>query len=115
MRICDLTIHNWVNLIENLIFTHPKVKSVSLVAIPDEVYGEKVCAFVILKPDEQLSFNELTQFFIQQNIAKFKFPERLAVVDEFPLSPAGKILKRKLREIIAEKIDHEKETANTGK
>lgn len=97
--------------IENLIFKLPKVKSVSLVAMPDETYGEKACAFVILKPGETLSFDELTDFLLKTNIAKFKLPERLEIANEFPLSPAGKILKRTLREMIAQKISLEKSQA----
>lgn len=97
--------------IENLIFTLPKVKSVSLVAMPDEIYGEKACAFVILKPGETLTFEELIQHLMKTNIAKFKLPERLELVDEFPISPAGKILKRNLREMIARKISQEKKAA----
>jgi 2,3-dihydroxybenzoate-AMP ligase len=94
--------------IENLILTLPKVKSVSLVAMPDEVYGEKACAFVILKPGETLTFEELTQYLISTNIAKFKLPERLEIVEEFPISPAGKILKRTLREMVTQKLEQEK-------
>lgn len=95
--------------IENLIIAHPKVKNVCLVAMPDEIYGEKACAYVILKTDERLLFEELQQFLLSHNIAKFKLPERLEIVDEFPTSAAGKILKRILREMIYEKIMQEKE------
>lgn len=97
--------------IENLILTLPKVKSVSLVAMPDEIYGEKACAFVILKPGETLNFEELVQYLITTNIAKFKLPERLEIVAEFPISPAGKILKRTLREMVTQKLEQEKAEA----
>jgi len=93
--------------VENLIFRHSKVKAVTLVAMPDPVFGEKACAFVITKDGQGLEFGELIAFLKQQNIASFKLPERLEVVSEFPLSPVGKILKRALREAIAEKIDQE--------
>lgn len=85
--------------VENLILGNPKVKNVVLVGVKDEVYGEKACAFIILKPDQSLTFDELKSFLLAQKIAKFKLPERLEIVEEFPLSPAGKILRRKLREI----------------
>jgi 2,3-dihydroxybenzoate-AMP ligase len=94
--------------IENYIFAHPKVKSVTLVAMPDEVFGEKACAFVIPKPGETLTFDELIAFLRAQKIASFKLPERLEVRSEFPLSPAGKILKRTLREEITAKLAAEK-------
>ncbi|MDP3512959.1 MAG: AMP-binding protein [Sulfuritalea sp.] len=93
--------------VENLIFGHPKVKAVTLVAMPDPVFGEKACAFVIPKEGESLEFDELIAFLRQQKIASFKLPERLEVVREFPLSPVGKILKRQLREMIAARMEHE--------
>ncbi len=94
--------------IENYIFAHPKVKSVTLVAMPDEVFGEKGCAFVIPKPGETLGFEELIAFLRAQKIASFKLPERLELRSEFPLSPAGKILKRTLREEITAQLAAEK-------
>jgi 2,3-dihydroxybenzoate-AMP ligase len=94
--------------IENYIFAHPKVKTVTLVAMPDEVFGEKACAFVIPKPGEALTFDELIAFLRAQKIASFKLPERLELRSEFPLSPAGKILKRTLREEITATLAAEK-------
>jgi 2,3-dihydroxybenzoate-AMP ligase len=94
--------------IENYIFAHPKVKTVTLVAMPDEVFGEKACAFVIPKPGETLTFEELIAFLRAQKIASFKLPERLELRSEFPLSPAGKILKRTLREEITARLAQEK-------
>lgn len=94
--------------IENYIFAHPKVKAVTLVAMPDETFGEKACAFVIPKPGETLSFAELIAFLKERRIASFKLPERLEIVSEFPTSPVGKILKRELRERIAAKLAEER-------
>jgi 2,3-dihydroxybenzoate-AMP ligase len=94
--------------IENYIFAHPKVKAVTLVAMPDDVFGEKACAFVIPKPGETLTFAELIAFLRAQKIASFKLPERLELRSEFPLSPAGKILKRTLREEITTVLAQEK-------
>jgi 2,3-dihydroxybenzoate-AMP ligase len=90
--------------VENLIFAHPAVRSVVLVAMPDPVFGEKACACVILKPGGTLGFDELIAFLRAQRIASFKLPERLEILDEFPVSPVGKILKRALRERIAAKV-----------
>ncbi len=94
--------------VENLIFAHPKVQAVTLVAMPDPVFGEKACAFVIAKQGQSLEFAELIDFLKRQHIASFKLPERLEVVDQFPLSPVGKILKRQLREMIADKLERER-------
>jgi 2,3-dihydroxybenzoate-AMP ligase len=93
--------------VENLIYTHPKVKVVTLVAMPDPLFGEKACAFVVPKPGETIGFDELIAFLRQQNIASFKLPERLELVSELPLSPVGKIMKRQLREMITEKLARE--------
>jgi 2,3-dihydroxybenzoate-AMP ligase len=93
--------------VENLIYAHPKVKVVTLVAMPDPVFGEKACAFVVPKPGETLAFDELIAFLRQQKIASFKLPERLEVVSELPLSPVGKVLKRELRDMITAKLARE--------
>ena len=93
--------------VENLIFAHPKVKTVVLVAMPDPVFGEKACACVVCKPGESLGFDELIAFLRGQQIASFKLPERLEVLDELPVSPVGKILKRELRDMIAAKLARE--------
>jgi len=93
--------------VENLIFQHPAVAQVALVAMPDPVYGEKACAFVVLKAGQTLTFETLVEFLKAQHIASFKLPERLEVVDRFPTSLVGKILKRQLREMITAKIENE--------
>ena len=95
--------------IENLLLKHPAVHGVALVAMPDPVFGEKACAFVTLKPGGELGFEEMKSFLLDQKIAKFKLPERLEIVPEFPISPAGKILRRTLREMIEEKLAAERE------
>lgn len=94
--------------VEDHILAHPAVANVVVVAMPDPVYGERACACVIPKDDCTLSFEEIKQFLLAREIAKFKLPERLELVDSFPLSPVGKVLRRKLREIIEQKIAGEK-------
>ena len=93
--------------VEGYILAHPDVKGACLVAMPDEVYGERACAFVIPKTGRNVTFEGLIDFLANERIAKFKFPERLEIVDEFPISPAGKILRRTLRERIADQIGAE--------
>lgn len=99
-----------VEEVENLILSHPKVKNVAVVAMPDPVFLERACAYVILQDNETITFKDLIDYLLGKNIAKFKLPERLEVVAEFPLSPAGKILKRDLREDIAKKLESERRT-----
>jgi len=90
--------------VENLIYGHPKVRLVALVAMPDPVFGEKACAFVVPHAGQTLAFDELVAFLRAQQIASFKLPERLEVVDELPTSPVGKILKSRLRETITARL-----------
>ncbi|MEZ5788102.1 MAG: AMP-binding protein [Xanthobacteraceae bacterium] len=96
--------------VENYILKHPAILGVAVVAMPDDVLGEKACAFVTLNPGQQLTFEELREFLLANRIAKFKLPERLEVVDEFPISPAGKILRRTLREAIEAKLVQERQS-----
>jgi 2,3-dihydroxybenzoate-AMP ligase len=94
--------------VENLILGHPKVKSAVLVGMPDPVFGEKACACVVTLPGETLPFSELVAFLRERQIASFKLPERLELFSELPVSPVGKILKRQLRETIAERLAQER-------
>jgi len=72
--------------------------------MPDPVFGEKACACVVLQPGTQLTFDDLIAHLRAQQIAAFKLPEQLEIMESFPISPAGKILKRELREIVAQRI-----------
>ncbi len=89
-----------VEEVENLILAHDSVDGVAIVAMPDEVFGEKACAFVTLRQGCSLTFEQLQAFLLNLKIAKFKLPERLMVIDDFPISPAGKILRKNLRDRI---------------
>ncbi len=93
--------------IEDYILAHPSVMSVCVVAMPDAVFGEKACAFTILRKGCTLTLAELAAFLQARDIARFKLPERLEIVDEFPISPAGKILRRELRARIAQQLQLE--------
>ncbi len=98
--------------VENYILKHPAVHGVAIVAMPDAVFGEKACAFITLKANQSLTFDELKAFLLEQRIAKFKLPERLEIVPEFPLSPAGKILRRNLREMVVARLASENVRTN---
>jgi 2,3-dihydroxybenzoate-AMP ligase len=86
--------------IENLILGHPAVQNVACVPVPDPNLGEKMCACVILKPGLRLSLHELNNFLKGKEIAKYKLPERLEVLDDFPVSTFGKVSKKSLVEKI---------------
>jgi 2,3-dihydroxybenzoate-AMP ligase len=93
--------------IENLILMHPAVQNVACVPIPDPVLGERMCACVILRQGAALTLQELVAFLMNEEIAKHKMPERLEILDDFPLSPFGKVSKKDLTERIARKLKEE--------
>jgi 2,3-dihydroxybenzoate-AMP ligase len=82
--------------VENLILAHPAIQNVACVPYPDPVLGERMCACVVLRPGLSISFEELVQFLSDFDIAKFKLPERLEIVDSLPLSGFGKVSKKDL-------------------
>jgi 2,3-dihydroxybenzoate-AMP ligase len=93
--------------IENLILSHPSVKNASCVPVPDPVLGERMCACVLLRENARLTFEELKNFLLGKEIAKYKLPERLEIMQDFPLSPFGKVSKKTLTESISQKMDGE--------
>ena len=93
--------------VENLILMHPAVQNVACVPMPDANMGEKMCAFVILKTGQQLDFKTLIGFLLTKEIAKFKLPERLEVVADFPVSTFGKVSKKALVEMVTAKLQSE--------
>jgi 2,3-dihydroxybenzoate-AMP ligase len=90
--------------VENLILMHPSVQNVACVPMPDANMGEKMCAFVILKTNKSLTLKELVDFLLTKEIAKFKLPERLEALSDFPVSTFGKVSKKALGEWITEKM-----------
>jgi 2,3-dihydroxybenzoate-AMP ligase len=93
--------------VENLILTHPAVQNVACVPIPDPVLGERMCACVILRKGRSLALPDLVTFLAEQEIAKHKLPERLEIMDDFLLSPFGKVSKKDLTDRIANKLKEE--------
>jgi cyclohexanecarboxylate-CoA ligase len=102
-RAKDIIIRGGENIpvveIEGLMFRHPAVQAVAIVGMPDPRLGERACAFVVPKPGQQLSFEQMVQFLSDQKLARQYLPERLEIVGELPLTPSGKVQKFKLREI----------------
>lgn len=101
-RAKDLVIRGGMNIapaeLEGLIGDHPDVVDVAVIGDPDEVLGERVAAVVTLRPGATMTLDELVAFLRGKQIASYKLPERLAVRDELPRNPVGKILKRELRQ-----------------
>jgi 2,3-dihydroxybenzoate---[aryl-carrier protein] ligase len=94
--------------IENLILAHPAVQNIACVPMPDPYLGEKMCACIIPKRGRSLSLEELVDFLKDKEIAKFKLPERLEVLSDFPVSTFGKVSKKALVEMVTAKLEREK-------
>ncbi|WP_312163989.1 AMP-binding protein [Phenylobacterium sp.] len=98
----DVIIRGGENLsskeIEDALCSHPAIAESAAVAMPDPLYGEKVCAFVVLRPGHQVSLDAVRVHFGQLGLAKQKTPERLEIVTDFPRTPRGKVKKIELRE-----------------
>jgi len=82
--------------VENLILSHPAVQNVACIPLPHPVLGEYMCACIILQPDATLTFEELSAFLSAEEIARHKLPERLEILEQFPLSAFGKVSKKDL-------------------
>ena len=93
--------------VENLVLSHEGVLNVAVVAMPDPIMGERTCAFVILRAGCKLTLEELVRFLLGKRIAKFKLPERLEIVEAFPMTSVGKVSKKDLRAQIASKLKAE--------
>ena len=95
--------------VEDLLFEHPKVRSVAIVPMPDERLGERACAFVVpADPNDPPALPELVRFLEACELSRRKLPERLAIVDELPTTASGKVQKHVLRERIAARLRSER-------
>ncbi len=106
-RIKDMIIRGGENIypkeIEEFIYTHPSVKDVQVVGVPDSSRGEEVMAYVILKENQNLTVDELKEF-VKSNMARHKVPKYIGFIDQFPMTASGKIQKYKLRELAIESL-----------
>jgi len=82
--------------VESLIFDHPKVADATIVGLPHPRWIEAVTAFVVPKPGESITEEEIIQF-CKQNLAGYKVPKKVVVLNEIPKNPSGKVLKKDIR------------------
>jgi salicylate---[aryl-carrier protein] ligase len=98
--------------VENFIRQHAAVADVAVVAMPDEMLIERACAYLVPRPGmEAPDVRALGDFLNSKGLARFKFPERIELVDSFPVTRVGKLDKAQLRKTIAEKLAREKNAA----
>ena len=89
--------------IEEFIYTHPGVKDVQVIGVPDKKYGEEAMACIILKEPGSVTTEEMLAY-IKASLARHKVPKYIEFVDSFPMNAAGKILKYKMREDAAKRL-----------
>lgn len=110
-RIKEMIIRGGQNIspveIEDLLYQHPDIIEVAVAAMPDPVFGEKACVFTVLRPGSNFSFDDMLSFLEDKKIAKWKLPERFEIIDEMPKSAGGKIMKRKLTEMVTDRLKQE--------
>ena len=96
----DLIIRGGFNIypreVEEVLYAHPKVAEAAVVGMKDELMGEDVLAFVVLRSGERASAEEIGAF-CEGRLARFKCPKQIRVVESLPKSPIGKILRKELR------------------
>jgi fatty-acyl-CoA synthase len=114
-RIKDLVIRGGENIypreIEEFLYRHPKVQDVQVVGLPDRKYGEELCAWVIVKPGQTATEEEIRDF-CKGQIAHYKVPKYIQFVTAFPMTVTGKIQKFKIRDEMKERLGlNEEKTA----
>jgi cyclohexanecarboxylate-CoA ligase len=90
--------------IEALLYKHPAIAQVAIVAYPDERLGERGCAVVVTRPGQSIDFQGMVDFLKSHKVALQYIPERLMILDQMPSTPSGKIQKFKLREVVKENL-----------
>ncbi|MEO8572946.1 MAG: long-chain-fatty-acid--CoA ligase [Pyrinomonadaceae bacterium] len=98
-RKSDMIIRGGENIypreIDDLLYTHPAVAHAAVIGVPDDLYGEEVAAFVVLKDGQKISEETLIEF-CREHLADYKCPKIIHFVDDIPKGPTGKLLKREL-------------------
>jgi fatty-acyl-CoA synthase len=89
--------------VENILYTHPKIKQVTIVGVPDPVMGEVGMAFVELKEGEKETEQGVIQF-CKGKMANFKIPKYVRFIGEFPMTSTGKVQRFKLRDLAIQEI-----------
>ncbi len=111
-RLKDMVIRGGENIypreIEEFLYRHPKIQDVQVVGIPDSKYGEELCAWIILKPGQSGTEQEIRDF-CQGQIAHYKVPRYLRFVDNFPMTITGKIQKFMIRQVMKDELKLQEE------
>jgi long-chain acyl-CoA synthetase len=83
--------------IEEVLYKHPKVKDAAVIGVPDDLRGEKIVAYIVLKEGEEAHSREILRW-MKERLAVYKVPRHIEFRDDLPRNNTGKIMKRMLRE-----------------
>ena len=104
-RCKDLIIRGGMNIspeeLDNLLSSHPKLLEVAVTGYEDEILGEKVGVVAVLAKGETISLEDIIDYLKAKEIAKYKLPEDLRIIDALPKNPVGKVLRRELKELFS--------------
>lgn len=114
-RIKDMVIRGGENIypreVEEFLYTHPKIKDVQVFGVPDERFGEQLCAWIILNDGERMTEQDILDF-CGPEIAHYKVPRYIRFVENFPMTVTGKIQKFIMRKMMIEELSlNEQKTA----
>ena len=116
-RTKDMVIRGGENVypreVEEFLYSHPRIRDVQVIGVPDRKYGEELLAWVQTDDGTELSAAEVREFCVGQ-IAHFKIPRYVAVIEEFPMTVTGKIQKFILRDMAIEKFGLESHVVETA-
>ena len=116
-RLKDMIIRGGENIypkeIEEFIYTHPAVKDVQVIGVPDKKYGEEIFASIVLKEPDSVTADEMFAY-IRASMARHKVPKYIEFVESFPMNAAGKVLKYKMREDAARRYHLTGDGADTA-
>jgi len=106
-RVKDMLIRGGENIypreIEEFLFRHPKIQAVQVFGVPDPKYGEEVCAWIVLKPGQSATEDDIREF-CKDQIAHYKVPRYIRFVDDMPMTVTGKVQKFIMREQMVESL-----------
>lgn len=88
--------------VENILCFHPKIQSVAVVGYPDRDLGERVCACIIPKMGETISLEEIAEYMRGKGYSRYEIPEKVVLMNEFPMTPTGKVKKDLLQKEVSE-------------
>ncbi len=100
-RIKDMVIRGGENLspreIEDFLYLHPDVEDVQVIGVPDDKYGEELCAWIKMRPDRAPLDADAVQTFCAGKLAHYKIPRYVHITEEFPMTVTGKVRKVDMR------------------